>query len=101
MALLLLLGIGGWLGLVSLVNLVAILHHRQDYQAHQERHKEQLRHRAALRAHHHRIQQNRIQQNLNQDWDPTCVYFSGSVHLPCAVRPLGSCRCGDYCPRQN
>lgn len=95
MALLLLLGIGGWLGLVSLVNLVAILHHRQDYQTYQEQHKQQLRHRAALRAH-----RQQIQQNLHQDWDPTCVYFSGSVHLPCAVRPLGSCRCGDYCPRQ-
>ena len=29
-------------------------------------------------------------------WDPSCRYFSRSPYLPCAVNPLGPCRCPHY-----
>ncbi|MGF1576883.1 MAG: DUF6464 family protein [Cyanophyceae cyanobacterium] len=90
MAVLIWLGITGWLGLLSVVNLLAILHHRHDYQ--QDQHQKQRR-LESLRAYRHR------QQDLLKHWDPSCQFFSGSLHLPCALQPLGPCRCREYQPR--
>ncbi len=87
MAVLIWLGITGWLGLLSVVNLLAILHHRHDYRQDQQQKQRRLE---SLRAYRHR------QQGLLKHWDPSCQFFSGSLHLPCAVQPLGPCRCRDY-----
>jgi hypothetical protein len=32
-------------------------------------------------------------------WDPFCRYFSRSPYLPCAVSPLGPCRCPHHAAR--
>ncbi|WP_457502777.1 DUF6464 family protein [Thermostichus sp. MS-CIW-25] len=34
--------------------------------------------------------------SCDSPWDPSCRYFSRSPHLPCAVNPLGPCRCPHY-----
>lgn len=73
------------MGLVLLVNGVAVLHHRQDRKQMQAQMRNSARRRQAEQ-----------QAKLLQNWDPSCRYFSGSVYLPCAVNPQGSCRCREY-----
>ncbi|NJO86157.1 MAG: hypothetical protein HC818_05995 [Synechococcaceae cyanobacterium RM1_1_27] len=75
------MGIAGWLGLLSVVNLLAILHHRYDYQ--QDLHQKQRR-LESLRAYRHR------QQDLLQHWDPSCQFFRDPSSALCCstLRPV-------------
>ncbi len=50
--------------------------------------------------HRYRKRLQRAGLGREKRWDSTCIYFSGSALLPCAVNPGGSCRCEHFQPRQ-
>ncbi|MCF2970077.1 DUF6464 family protein [Synechococcus sp. Nb3U1] len=76
----LMVGVGLWLGLTFLAQLIPLLDKIGS-------------HRAARRSwdlhNPHRLLPS-------SQWDSSCQYFSRSMYLPCAVNPLGPCRCSHY-----
>ncbi|WP_414399492.1 DUF6464 family protein [Synechococcus sp. R3-13] len=78
----LVMGVGLWLGLTFLAQLIPLLEKSGSR-------------RFSIR------DERRAMPTLFSDsaWDPFCRYFSRSPYLPCAVSPLGPCRCPHHAAR--
>jgi hypothetical protein len=78
----LVMGVGLWLGLTFLAQLIPLLEKRGSR-------------RLSIG------DERRAMPTLFSDsaWDPSCRYFSRSPYLPCAVSPLGPCRCPHHAAR--
>ncbi|MEN9221981.1 MAG: DUF6464 family protein [Thermostichus sp. BF3_bins_97] len=77
-------GVGLWLGLTLLAQLIPLL--------------EKIASRRAVRRNGEILNPQRLPSS---QWDPSCQYFSRSPYLPCAVNPLGPCRCSHYVARSG
>ncbi len=82
----LIMGVGLWLGLTFLAQLLPLL--------------EKIGSRRLSTWNEHTPQRalptTPFPSQRNPPWDPSCRYFSRSIYLPCAVNPLGPCRCPHY-----
>ncbi|MEN9224729.1 MAG: DUF6464 family protein [Thermostichus sp. HHBFW_bins_43] len=83
----LMLGVGLWLGLTLLAQSIPLL--------------EKIASRRAAHRNGGLLNPHRLTGLPSSQWDPSCRYFSRSPYLPCAVNPLGPCRCRHYVARSG
>ncbi|MFQ3584842.1 MAG: DUF6464 family protein [Cyanobacteriota bacterium] len=79
----LIMGVGLWLGLTFLAQLLPLLDKTGSRR---------------LSTWDYRTPPRTLPAVSSGRWDPSCQYFSRSMFLPCAVNPLGPCRCSHYVP---
>ncbi|MEN9202547.1 MAG: DUF6464 family protein [Thermostichus sp. DG_1_6_bins_120] len=79
----LIMGIGLWLGLTFLAQLLPLLDKAGSRR---------------LSTWDYRTPQRALPEVSSGQWDPSCRYFSQSMYLPCAINPCGPCRCPEYAP---